>query len=347
VIDVARANVAAAAAVVDELARSGVHQACLSPGSRSAPLAIALAHERRIRTWIITDERSAGFFALGAARESGRAVALVCTSGTAAANYAPAVVEASLAAVPLVLLTADRPTELRDCATPQTITQSGLFARHVLWEVELATPTDADLEAYYRTTACRAVAVATGRPRGPVHVNVPLREPLFEPEGLPAIVEEARAGGRVDGVPWTRVAPGRLRPDPGATQRLAALANRVERGALVCGPGPLDPATASAIVGFAEHCGWPILADPLSGVRHGPHSKSCVCDAYDVVLRSADLATRLAPRALVRIGGLPSSKPLQSLLTAPQATEQIAIAPDDRWRDPFFRVGEIMRGDVP
>ncbi|MGH7857971.1 MAG: thiamine pyrophosphate-binding protein, partial [Candidatus Binatia bacterium] len=160
-------NGLAADAVVEELARSGVRHACLAPGSRSSPLVLALARCATIRRWVMTDERAGGFFALGLARETMTPVVLLCTSGTAAANFLPAVVEAAYGNVPLVVLTADRPPELRDCGAAQTISQSGLFGPHVRWSMEAATPSaDAPLQSYWRALACRAVAHALADPPG-------------------------------------------------------------------------------------------------------------------------------------------------------------------------------------
>ena len=167
------------AAFFDALAESGVRDVCVSPGSRSTPLVVAAHAHPQLRCRPILDERSAGFFALGLARQSGHPVALICTSGTAAANYLPAVVEAHAARIPLVLLTADRPPELRDCGAGQTIDQVGIYGGYVRSFVELPVPTGgARALGYARAVASRAVADARGGPAGPVHLNWPLREPL-------------------------------------------------------------------------------------------------------------------------------------------------------------------------
>ncbi|HWH96694.1 MAG TPA: 2-succinyl-5-enolpyruvyl-6-hydroxy-3-cyclohexene-1-carboxylic-acid synthase, partial [Baekduia sp.] len=192
-------------AFIDELHRCGVAGACTSPGSRSTPLVLSLARDGRIPVTSHVDERSAAFFALGLAQATGRPAVLACTSGTAAANYTPAVIEAAEAGVPLVVLTADRPPELRDVGAGQTIDQIKLYGSFAKWFVEVGThaATPARLR-WIRQLACRAVAVALdGRP-GPVHLNIPLREPLVLDEPLDGAPGD---GGRPDGAPWTAVTP--------------------------------------------------------------------------------------------------------------------------------------------
>src|SRR5690242_1257491 len=166
-------------AFVDELQRSGIHNIIICPGSRSTPLALAIAQHPALRVWMHVDERSAAFFGLGMAKRLGLPVALLCTSGTAAANFMPAVVEAKLSHVPLLVLTADRPHELRDCGASQAIDQNRLYGTHVKWFVDVALP-EATNEAlrYIRTLANRATALTQAVPSGPVHLNFPFREPL-------------------------------------------------------------------------------------------------------------------------------------------------------------------------
>ena len=178
---IAAANTAAARALVDGLARAGVRDACVTPGSRSTPLTIALAEQDVVRPWLHLDERSSAYFALGLARASGRPVAVVCTSGTAAANFHPAVVEAELSRVPLILCTADRPPRLRHVGAPQTIDQVGLFSRSVRLERDLPTPGGADAPpALFAESASEAVRVSLAPLPGPVHLNLPFEEPLIE-----------------------------------------------------------------------------------------------------------------------------------------------------------------------
>src|SRR6476659_1093663 len=214
-MDSTNANTALASAFVEELARCGMRHAVLSPGSRSTPLAVALWRQPEIDVTVIVDERSAAYFALGAAQASGIPVALLCTSGTAAANFHPAICEADLAAVPLIALSADRPPELRDIGAGQTIDQIKLYGTSVRWICEVGTHSaDDDGLLHYRSTACRAFAAARGEPRpGPVHLNLPWREPLapIAVEGAVTATEELALRGRDQG-PLTAATPIDLEP---------------------------------------------------------------------------------------------------------------------------------------
>lgn len=340
-----RANAAYAAAFVDELARSELRHACVSPGSRSTPLAVALARHPRIRVWTHVDERSAAFFALGMAKAARMPVALLCTSGTAAANYYPAVIEARYARVPLVVLTADRPPELRENGAPQAIDQLGLYGRHAKEFHDMAAPDDSpDLLRYARLMGCRAMARAASRPAGPVHLNFPFREPL-----LPASAEMADLrpdeGGRPGGTPWTRVTPGVLHPEPGTVARLAGELRETQRGLIVCGPQD-EPGLAEAATALASRLGWPVLADGLSGVRFGPHDRSIVLDAYDAVLRDAEWAETHAPDAVLRLGAMPTSKPLVQFLQRHPECRQVVVDGGGGWRDATGLAAEMVDADA-
>ena len=298
-------------ALVDELARCGVRHACICPGSRSTPLALTLASHEAIRTWVHIDERSAAFFALGLAKASGTPVALVCTSGTAAANFLPAVVEARYGRVPLVVLTADRPPELRENGAPQAIDQIHLYGRNVKWFMDLALP-EAGTAAlrYVRTTAARAVATAVEAPAGPVHLNLPFREPLA-PAGPVAPTRgdpPARSGTR----PYAALVAGRREAPRDAVAALARTCAATARGLIVCGP-QTDPELAQAVTRLAAATGYPVLADPLSGVRCGAHERDLVVDSYDAFLRD-ERAAALTPELVLRFGAPPTSKALNTFL---------------------------------
>jgi 2-succinyl-5-enolpyruvyl-6-hydroxy-3-cyclohexene-1-carboxylate synthase len=319
-------------AFTDELVRCGVTDACTSPGSRSTPLVAALVRDGRLRLTSHVDERCAGFFALGAAKASGRPVVLVCTSGTAAANYLPAVVEAHESGAPLLVLTADRPPELRAVGAGQAIDQIGLYGNNVRWFFEVgnhdATP---ERTRWIRMLACRAVgATQVGRP-GPVHLNFPLREPLVPP---------ATAGepepGRPDGSPWLAIPAGELPGDPDALED--ALAGAV-RGIIVAGTDR-GPGAGGALARLAEDAGWPLLADPMSGARRG----SAAIAHYDAVLRDAGFVAHHRPDAVLRIGDLPTCKPLRAWIAGLRDVPQVAFAPPTVWADPDATLGVLLDG---
>jgi 2-succinyl-5-enolpyruvyl-6-hydroxy-3-cyclohexene-1-carboxylate synthase len=317
-------------AFCDELARCGLEHACTSPGSRCTPIVLSLVREPRIRCWSHIDERCSGFFALGAAKASGRPVAVTCTSGTAAANLAPAVIEAEQARVPMIVLTADRPPELRDVGAGQTIDQVKLYGDAVKWFVEVGVH-DATEERlrWIRTLACRAFWTSLeGRP-GPVHLNFPLREPLILSSPLPD-----DDSGRPDGRPWVRRVP--VTPPPAGG--LTALPGR---GIVVAGRHERDRWLGPAAARFAERAGYPLLADPLSGARHGPAAIA----HYDVILRDERFGDEMQPELVIRIGDLPTSKPLRTWLASLERAEQVALDPEGAWQDPAAVVSVSDPGD--
>ncbi len=327
-------------ALLDELVRSGICHLCLCPGSRSTPIALCAARHPGIRTWTLIDERSAAFFALGLARGTRAPVALLSTSGTAAANFFPAVIEARYGRTPLVVLTADRPHELRDSGANQTIDQIRLYGTHVKWFVEMAPPesTDAALRAA-RTIACQAVATAQDGPAGPVHLNLPLREPL-----VPAPGEVPPSTGREAGRPFVRTGRSLRAPAPDAARGLAAGLLEARRGLIVCGPQD-DPALADAVMRLAGTLRFPVLADPLSQVRCGPHDHSLIVDNYDVMLRVGRLAEALAPEVVLRFGATPASRPLADYLARHAGARQIVIDESPVWNDPFRTAMDVVQAD--
>jgi 2-succinyl-5-enolpyruvyl-6-hydroxy-3-cyclohexene-1-carboxylate synthase len=323
----------AAATLVAEWSGLGLKDAFISPGARSTAMVLALAASPGIRKHVVTDERSAAFAALGRARAGGRPVLLVCTSGTAAANYLPALIEASLSAVPLLVVTADRPPEVHDWRAAQTITQVGLFASCARWAVAMPTPgADGPDEAYLRATACRAWSVARDQ-RGPVHLNLPLREPLLAADHRVTPLE-------VPARPWLAVAtPERCL----AGDTLATFAGffAAERGLIVCGPDTGGLAAAPAVAALAERLRWPILADPLSGLRT---RATPTVDAYDVLVRDEAFSAAHRPAAVLRLGTAPASKPLARFLDATAAPTAIVAGHD--WPNPEHRGGLFVHGDA-
>ncbi|HWC27063.1 MAG TPA: 2-succinyl-5-enolpyruvyl-6-hydroxy-3-cyclohexene-1-carboxylic-acid synthase [Solirubrobacteraceae bacterium] len=311
-------------AFADELARCGVREACTSPGSRSSPLVLALVREPRLRCFSHLDERCAGFFALGAAKRSGRAVVVTCTSGTATANLAPAVIEAYHARVPLVVLTADRPAELREVGAGQTIDQLELYGSAAKWFFEVGTHDATPASGrWMRALACRAVWTALdGRP-GPVHLNFALREPLVPPAALGDDPQPGRDRGR----PWV------LRSTPGedaaaAGRALAVVARDAPRPLVVAGR---DEPGLEAVAAACGRLGWPLLADPLSGARRG----AAAIAHYDALLRVEQLTAARRPDLVVRCGDLPTSKPLRAWLDGLGGdVAQLGFDPHGAWQDP-------------
>lgn len=313
-------------AFVDELARCGMAAACTSPGSRNAPLVLTLAREQRLRCYSHVDERCAGFFALGLAKASGLPVAVACTSGTAAAELLAAVVEAHEARVPLLVLTADRPAELRENGAGQAIDQLKLFGAAAKWFCEVSVH-EAGEESlrWMRTLACRAYWTALeGRP-GAVHLNFPLREPLVGEEELPG-----DRTGRPDGSPYVRRRPLRAGAPPADVAALRELVVGARRGVIVAGRDERDTGLADAAAQLAQAAGWPLLADPLSGARRGPAAIA----HYDALLRDEGFAAAMRADVVVRVGDLPVSKPLRGWLTGLDGARQLALDPEGAWQDP-------------
>jgi 2-succinyl-5-enolpyruvyl-6-hydroxy-3-cyclohexene-1-carboxylate synthase len=344
-VDPTNRNTALASAMVEELARCGLRRAVLSPGSRSTPLAVALWREPTIDVTVVLDERSAGFFALGTALATGTPAAVLCTSGSAAANLHPAVVEAHEASVPLIVMTADRPPELRDIGAGQTIDQLKLYGDAVRWFCEVGTQ-EADDEGllHFRAVACRAYASAAGDPRpGPVHMNVPWREPLAPVpiEGQVTATEPLALEGRID-APLTSVASTPPRTDEATLDRVAERLESAERGLVVAGRLH-DPSVADPVASLAAAAGYPILAEPTSQLRRGPHDRSLVVSSYDHIAR--DRPASLEPRLILRVGDFPTSKPLRQWLAAIDDLEQLVIDPIGEWREPTRRAEMVLRAD--
>lgn len=319
------------ATLVDEWVRAGLRHAVIAPGSRSTPLALALTARSEIEVQVHHDERAAGFVALGVGRATGRPAVVLTTSGTAAVELHPAVVEADLSAVPLLVVTADRPPELQQVGAPQTVHQTALYGGSVRWFAEPG-PAVSATSGTWRSLAARAVVEAVDHPTGPgpVHLNLGFREPLVgEPAPLPP--------GRPDGRPWHHAGGHRMAIDREGSDLLAQLLD-APRGVIVAGEGAGDP---SMVLALADATGWPVLADPRSGVRS--RHPAVVCHA-DAILRELDTARRLRPDVVLRLGEPPASKVLDQWLTGSGA-EQVVIARDARWFDPNRTASAIVRVD--
>jgi len=284
---------------VDQLVFSGVEHVVISPGSRSTPLAMTLAEHSEINHWVHLDERSAAFFALGIAKEQHKPVALVCTSGTAAANYYPAIVEAYYSRVPLLVLTADRPHELRDTGAPQAIDQTDMFGSYVRWYQDLAVPEEG-LHMYARRQAARAIEEAVGNHAGPVHLNLPFREPLVPDFNLQGLWREG-----VQPIP--RALSGNPALQEEVLEELFQRLKSYERGVIVVGP-QADEKLAPFVTTLAARLGVPILADPLSQLRAGAHDKRNIIENYDALLKSERIQELIEPDYIIRFGAMPVSK---------------------------------------
>jgi|AntRauTorcE11898_2_1112593.scaffolds.fasta_scaffold00815_7 2-succinyl-5-enolpyruvyl-6-hydroxy-3-cyclohexene-1-carboxylate synthase len=358
-----------ARALVDELARNGVRAACISPGSRSTPLTVAFAEHEEIRVFSHLDERAAAYFALGRARRTGEVTPLVCTSGTAAANYHPAVLEADQSRVPLLALTADRPPELRDSGANQTADQEKLYGDAVRWYKDLPEPeAESRKLRSLRTTVARALAEAEGTDPGPVHLNIPFSKPLEPvevpgdvPEDLEPLAAEGRrsenespagpGGGVGAGVAPGSSSPAYVERRQGAPElpdneiRAVAEDLDVERGLIVAGPADPHEIDPEAIVALAHATGFPILADPLSGLRFGGHTRVApVLGGYDAYLDEAVTSDWPDPEAVLRIGASPTSKPLRKYL-ARTGAQQIVVDPAGKWREAEFTASDLVVAD--
>ena len=341
------------------LVEAGISDAVVSPGSRSMPLALTVDATAGLRTWVRIDERSAGYFALGLAKGSGRPVVLVCTSGTAAANYLPAVVEAHYSGVPLVVLTADRPPELRGWGAGQTIDQHSLYGSHVRWFCETPVASElpvADAVRWFGVAAARAGALASGMNPGPVHLNVPFREPLeplgpLEPVGVgsspwvsggegqcsaPAIRQVATSQTPAPPLPIRASVPGTgFDVSAGGVAELVAFARGLARGVVVAGPMHDGDRWAAAVAAFCGASGWPLLAEPCSQLRR-ELGGVVVTDHHDLLLRTP-WADAEPPEAVLRVGGAPTCKPLRLWIERHRPAFAL-VDPAGGWTDASFSV---------
>jgi 2-succinyl-5-enolpyruvyl-6-hydroxy-3-cyclohexene-1-carboxylate synthase len=326
-IDPRNRNTLWASVLAETLVRAGVRHAVVSPGSRSTPLTIAFAGHPEIEAIPVLDERSAGFFALGLAKQRLQPVVLVCTSGTAAANYLPAIVEANESGVPLLVLTADRPPELRACASGQTIDQLKLFGGYVNFFHEVGLPAATPTAVrYLRQTVLHAVARTRLPFAGPVHLNVPFRDPL-PPIVDPAVASVAQA------IDWELFFGHAAAPEQAVATVFDPHLRPDVHGVIVVGPAqPADAHEFAVAVGeVARRLGWPVLADGLSPLRNYADLVPHLVTTYDVVLRNAPVAERLKPEVVLALGSWPTSKVLRAWLQTSDATTWLVTTrPDNR-----------------
>ncbi|SFA91772.1 2-succinyl-5-enolpyruvyl-6-hydroxy-3-cyclohexene-1-carboxylate synthase [Lentibacillus halodurans] len=325
---------------VDELARSGLTDVVISPGSRSTPLAMTMTEYPDMNQWIVIDERSAAFFALGMAKKKQRAVALVCTSGTAAANYFPAIVEAFYSRVPLLVLTADRPHELRDVGAPQSIGQIKLYGEYAKWFHEMALPeADDSMLTYARNKASRATHTANEGNPGPVHLNFPFREPLIPDFSL------ERLWGERNERSFYAAVDGKRRLDREQLDKLSRRLRSLQKGLIVCGP-QTDKEFADAVTDFAAKWQLPVLADPLSQVRAGHHNKDVLIESYDAILRSEAIRKQLKPDFIIRFGAMPVSKAYLFYVKEHSDIPQFVVENTAGYREPSGNQTEWIYADA-
>ncbi|MGN7942810.1 2-succinyl-5-enolpyruvyl-6-hydroxy-3-cyclohexene-1-carboxylic-acid synthase [Metabacillus sp. 22489] len=328
------------ASFVEELVSSGVEKVVISPGSRSTPLAILMAEHPSLTCYINIDERSAGFFALGIAKSQNKPVALLCTSGTAAANYYPAIVEAHYARVPLVVLTADRPHELRDVGAPQAIDQLHMYRNYAKWFVDLALPEEnQSMFRYAKTIAARAVGTATANPAGVVHLNFPFREPLVPNTSLPDLWTKLDNRGT-----YLHMAKSNSLISNEELDSISHLLNRHSNGVIICGEHENDN-IASEILALANHLKFPILADPLSQLRAGKFNPHFVVESYDSLLRDSEIQKVLKPTVVIRFGAMPVSKPIMQMLKNNPDIIQIVVDNSGVYRDPTLNASYFITCD--
>lgn len=339
----ANRNILWAEIFVDELVRCGLKAVCIAPGSRSTPLVMAFAAHPSIKIYSHLDERSASFFALGLALASNEPVAILCTSGTATANFYPAIIEAYQSQVPLLVLTADRSHELRDSGANQTINQVKMYGDHVLWAVDVALPESdppAVLIRSLRTLACRAYAKANDLRKGPVHLNFPFRKPL-EPTPVPTDNTEipADALARPDSKPFTVITRGQLKPSDDALDALAEIMNHSQRGLIFSGPGCHD--FRESLEDLSVLTGFVLLADPLSGVRYSSHLTNAM-SGYDTFLRN--IKDWPKPDLVLRFGAMPTSQAMENYLSTASAY-QVSVRSDGVWSDADHRIDHFIEAD--
>jgi len=331
--------------VATTLADAGVVRCVISPGSRSTPLVAALACEPRLELTTLIDERTAGFFALGAARATGMPVALVCTSGTAAAHYLPAIIEASMAGVPLVVLTADRPPELQDCGASQTIDQVKLYGDFVRGASDLGPPSPGELALRaVRRKLVQAITLAAGPDPGPVQIQLPLRKPL-EPAAPTSDAERSLASLAARLAGPVRIAPPQLAPDATALAELAAAIAAEPDGVIVAGALPARfAASRAAVLALAARTGYPILAEAGSQLRFGPRPDGAVfVDHFDLIPPGA----LPLPRLVLQLGAEPVAAAWPGWLgrLADAGTARWVLA-GARWHDADSSARGVILGDV-
>lgn len=345
-----------AGVLVDELVRCGLRDVCISPGSRSAPMVFQFAAHPAISDYSIVDERSAAFFALGLARASGRPVALLCTSGTAAANYFPAICEAGRDNIPLLVLTGDRPPEDHECGAQQVMQQAGMYGDHVRWHHQAAQPEATPHKlAYLRSLACRALGRTRFPQPGPVHIDLPFRKPLEPVQVATAHHDHVSASaltqadsvirGRPDGAPWVRIHAAKGIPDDAMVARLAEALNRCRRPLIIAGADPTGTSYRRKLSELADRAGVPVFAEPASGLRHWRGRGENVIGASDLIAGSGLHARHGLPDLVIRTGSAPLTWAMQKMLGNCRDAIHLAVGADSTLVDPDHVAHEQLIAD--
>lgn len=323
--------------IIGALSAYGVKDVVISPGSRSTPLAYAFASSKEFNVVRQVDERSAGYLALGIAKTKAKPVVLLCTSGTAAANYFPAIVEAYYARVPLIVLTADRPHELRGVGAPQAIDQPNLYGHHVKWAVDLPIPDDdAHTLPHIERQMARATTISMTSPKGPVHINIPFREPL--------LIDFQ------DTLPQPRLKQsikGQIAPDDMAVNRLEEIIKTTKSGFLIVGELGQDVST-DILWSFIRLLKWPVLVESLSHLRSNipEDCQDYIIEHYDSILKNDLFKQNMQPDTVIRLGAQPVSKPLSLFIKAVQPENFIVIDEDSLFRDPQGMTTDHIHADI-
>jgi 2-succinyl-5-enolpyruvyl-6-hydroxy-3-cyclohexene-1-carboxylate synthase len=339
--DTPRANRLWANLIVEELLRCGVDFFCVAPGSRSTPLVAALAANERARSLIHFDERGTAFAALGYARATGHPAAWITTSGTAVANGLPAVVEAATDGVPMILLTADRPPELRQTGANQTIDQTDIFGDYVRWRFDLPAP-DPDIDPAMVLTTVDQAAYRAGRtPQGPVHLNLMFREPLHPDPGDEDILSGPSSWTQGDG-PYTRYAATKPAVDEMEIHRLWQSLRPMKRGLVVAGR-LASRKQGEAVLRLVDTLGWPLLPDVGSQIRLGTEGLAA---HYDALLAGDSFARSHAPEAVVHVGGRALSKRLEQFLASSRPDPYVVVRENPFRLDPAHRVTHSVEANV-
>lgn len=297
--------------LIEELVRCGVTRFCISPGSRNSPLVLAIGENERAQPIVHFDERGAAFYALGYAKATGRPAAIVCTSGTALANYYPAIIESSISGTPLLILSADRPVELRDCRAPQSIDQVNIFGDYLRWFFDLPSPDEKITPASLLTTVDQAFCRATGSQPGPVQLNCQFREPLAPTSDKHDFTEylgPVRQWISAD-TPHTEYHTNSQMADEKVIAPIASRLMSAKSGMIFAGPMPARE-NHDSIARLANKLGWPLLADVASELRFHPEVSSAISH-YDLFLRDKAFVQMNPVDTLLHFGGQPTSKHLQ------------------------------------